>query len=184
MKKLQQADVCLPFLQLAMMHFQRGDWLYIPVEYTESVRDSMIPHVPINSILHVCDCLRDRDFKQFPMDSQFRTALRTRCLCCGKILKIGGPSEELNLDFHLRAAHPEPQQAIQVLIEMLQYFHANDSGKTCERCLTDLTTHDDGDVASYLSACGPIRNLVTWLCGPLLLSTHGGSAGSDGGRLH
>ncbi len=50
-------------------------------------------------------------------------------LWCGKILTIGGASEEFSLDFHLRAAHPEPQQAIQVLIEMLQYFHANDTEK-------------------------------------------------------
>ena len=88
--------------------------------------------------------------------------------------------------------HPEPQQAIQVLIEMLQCFHANDSEKTCEWCLADLTTHDDGDLASHLSACGPIRNLATWLCGPLLHPSHGGgkagstpgSVGTDGGRLH
>ena len=101
-KKLQQAQVCLLFLQLAMIHYQPGDWLYIPLEYTDAIRDSTITHVPINSILHVCDCLRDREFRKLPMGTQFRNALRTRCLCCGKILPIGGLSEEHNLDFHLR----------------------------------------------------------------------------------
>ena len=60
-KKLQQAHVRLPYLQLAMMHFQGGDWLSIPIVYTEAVRNSMIIHVPINSILHICDSLRDRE---------------------------------------------------------------------------------------------------------------------------
>ena len=77
-----------------------------------------------------------------------------------------------------------------MLIEMLQYHHENDSEKTCEWCLEDLTTHADGD-ASHLSECGPIPNLIAWLCGPLLQLTHGGrkprptprASGTDGDRL-
>ena len=42
----------------------------------------------------------------------------------------------------------------------------------CEWCLADLTTPTtDGDVSSHISECGVVRNLVTWLCSPLL--THG-----------
>ena len=190
-KKLQQAHVCLPFLQMAMLHFQRGDWLYVPIEYTDAVRDSMITHVPINSILHVCDCLRDREFQKLLEDDSFCNALRTRCLLCGKILTVGGPSAEHDLARHLHAEHSEPRQAIDVLIEMLQYFHDNDSERTCEWCLADLTQHADGDIASHLTECGPIRNLIVWLCSPLLQHTHGSrksrstsrSTGADGTRL-
>ena len=74
-KKLQQAHVCLPFMQMAMLHFQRGDWIYVPIEYTDAVRDSMITHVPINSILRVCDCLRDREFHKLLEDDSFCNAL-------------------------------------------------------------------------------------------------------------
>ena len=168
-KKLQQAHVCLPYLQLAMMHFQGGDWLSIPIVYTEAVRDSMIIHVPINSILHICDSLRDREFQQLLQDKGFRLALRDRCLCCGKNLTVGGPSLDHNLDFHLRAEHPEPSQAIAMLLDMLQHYHANDSEKTCEWCLANIeTSAADGDLSSHLSEYGVVRNLITWLCQPLL----------------
>ena len=121
-------------------------YIYVPIEYTDAVRDSMITHVPINSILHVCDCLREREFQQLLEDDSFCNALRTRCLLCGKILTIGGPSAEHDLARNLHAEHSEPRQAIIVLIEMLQHFHENDSERTCEWCLADLTQHADGDV--------------------------------------
>lgn len=120
------------------MHYQRGDWICLPIIYTEAVRDSMITHIPINSILHVCDCLRDREFQQLLQDQGLRHAMRTSCLCCGKALTLAGPSAEHNLGYHLRTVHPEPKQAIQTLIDMVQEFHNNDSEKTCEWCLTDL----------------------------------------------
>ena len=178
-KKLNQTHVCLPFLQLAMMHYQRGDWICPPIIYTEAVRDSMITHIPINSILHVCDCLRE--FQQLFQDPGLRQALRTSCLCCGKALTLAGPSAERNLDYHLRRDHPEPSQAIQTLIDMVQEFHHNDSEQTCEWCLADITTTAiDGDLSSHLSECGVLRNLLTWLCLPLVAhgdgttrSTHG-----------
>ena len=100
-----------------MLHFQGGDLLSIPVVYTDAIRDSMLPHVPINSTLHVCDCLRDRDFKLLIEDKGLRQALRDRCICCDKILTIGGPSVEHNLDCQLRAEHPEPSQAIHMLLD-------------------------------------------------------------------
>lgn len=134
-KKLQQAHVCLPFLQLAMMHYQRGDWIFLPIIYKEELRDSMITHVPINTTWYVCDCLRDREFQQLFNDRKIRQALRTSCFCCGKQLTIGGPSVERNLDFNLRAEHPEPKQAINTLIDMMQTFHSNDSEQKCEWCL-------------------------------------------------
>ena len=189
-KKLQQTHMCLPFTQLAMMHSQRGDWIFLPIIYNEDVRDQMITHVPINAILHVCDCLQDRQFQQIFQDPLMRKALRTSCLCCGKTLTTGGPSVEHNLDFHLRAEHPEPKQAITTLIDMLQHFHANDSESKCEWCMMDIKNDAcDGDLSSHLAECGVLRNLVTWLCTPLLphgcrepRSTAGG-ARPDGGRL-
>lgn len=189
-KKLQQTHVCLPFLQLAMLHYQRGDWLFVPIIYTEEVRNTMITHIPINAILHVCDCLRDRQFKQLFQDQRVRDALRTSCFCCGKILTLEGPAHDHNLDFHLRAEHPEPKQAINTLIDMLQEFHSNYSEQKCEWCMADLTTPTtDGDVSSHISECGVVRNLVTWLCSPLL--SHGSrkarstlrGSGADGTRL-
>ena len=139
-KKLQQNHMCIPFLQLAMIHYQRGDWIFIPIINTEAIRDQMITHVPLNAILHVCDSLQEREFKQLFQDPLMRRALRTSCLCCGKQLTTGGPSIERNLDFHLRAEHPEPKQAINTLIDMLQHFHENDSEQTCEWCLMDIKT--------------------------------------------
>ena len=155
-KKLQQAHVCLPYLQLAMLHFQGGDWISIPLVCTEAVRDSMVIHVPINSILHICDCLRDRDFKQLSEDRGFRLALRDRCLCCGKSLTIGGPSVDHNLK-------------IQDDYYFLQHYHSNDCEKTCGWCLTNIEhSAVDGDVSSHISERGVVRNLVTWLCLPLV----------------
>ena len=142
-KKLQQAHVCLPFLQLAMMRYQRGDWIFLPIIYTEEIeeiRDSMITHVPIKTILHVCDWLRDREFQQLFNDPRIRQALRTSCFCCGKQLTIGGASVERNLDFHLRAEHLEPQQAINTLIDMVQNFHANDSEQSVNGACETLQT--------------------------------------------
>ena len=187
-KKLQQNHVCLPFLQLAMLHYQRGDWLFVPLLYTEEVRNTMITHIPINAILHVCDCLRDRQFQQLFQDKRVREALRTSCL--GKSLTLEGPAHDHNLNFHLQAEHPEPKQAINTLIDMLQEFHSNDREKQCEWCMQDLTTPTtDGDVSSHISECGVVRNFVTWLCSPLL--AHGSrkarstyrSSGADGTGL-
>ena len=47
------------------------------------------------------------------------------------------------------------------------------------------------NIASHLTECGPIRNLIVWLCSPLLQHTHGSrksrstsrSTGTDGARL-
>ena len=114
----------------------------------------------------------------------------TSCLCCGKQLTTGGPSVEHHLDFHLRAEHPEPKQAINTLIDMLQHFHENDSEQTCEWCLMDIKTAAcDGDLSSHIAERGVVRNLLTWLCSPLL--PHGDreprpagrGTGADGRRL-
>ena len=97
---------------------------------------------------------------------------------------------EHNLDFHLRAEHPEPKQAINTLIDMLQHFHENDSEQTCEWCLMDIKTAAcDGDLSSHIAECGVVRNLLTWLCSPLLPDGDReprraeGGARTDGGRL-
>ena len=150
----------------------------------------MITHVPINAILHVCDCLQERQFQQIFQDPLMRKALRTSCLCCGKQLTTGGPSVEHNLDYHLRAEHPEPKQAINTLIDMLQHFHENDSESKCEWCMMDIKRGAcDGDLSSHLAECGVVRNLLTWLCSPLLphgdRESRSAARGSrtDGGRL-
>ena len=66
--------------------------------------------------------------------------VRTRCFSCGKILTIGGKSEERNLDHHLRAEQLEPGQAINMLLEMTVKRHVTGASFTLNIQLLAVTS--------------------------------------------
>ena len=58
-KQMTTKHICIPFMQLGMLHFQLGDWLTIPLIYTDHVREPMDEHLPHNQVLLLHDSLID-----------------------------------------------------------------------------------------------------------------------------
>ena len=102
-----------------MIHFNGNALLHIPVVYDDAARDRMDTHVPMKSYLLMHDALKSRDFELLQQDPTFRETLSKLCLCCGKQVTLTGPAKEHVLRHHLLTMHPEPQQAIQCLIQMV-----------------------------------------------------------------
>ena len=165
-KQMTTKHICIPFMQLGMLHFQLGDWLTIPLIYTDHVREPMDEHLPHNQVLLLHDSLIDRNFQRLSEDDSFIDVFRHKCMCCGTVC---GNLEELRQ--HLQTRHAEPLQAIDCFVDMIVYYHSNDGDAECRWCKLNLQEpqiyYED-----HLAECSVLRHFVTFLVQPL--KHHGG----------
>ena len=185
-KQFRSAHTCVLFHQLSMIHFNGNALLNIPVVYDDAARDRMDTHVPMKSYLLVHDALKSRDFELLQQDPNFRNTLCSMCLCCGKQVTLTGPSKEHLLRHHLTAMHPEPQQAIQCLIQMVIDRKGRDHLSTCDWCgVSIVPTHANNEYDDHLAECPVLLHFATWLLIPLTPLPHehraGGSSQSNPG---
>ena len=173
-KQFRSTHTCVPFHQLSMIHFNGNALFNIPVVYDDAAaRERMETHVPIRSFLLMHDALKTRDFELLQQDSTFRDSLSRHCLFCGKPVTLTGPAKEHVLRHHLQSMHPEPQQAIQCLIQMLihrkgmiTWLHV--IGVEWQLCQL-IPTMNTMTIPVLL-------HFVTWLLIPLTPSSHGSRA--------
>ena len=180
-KQFRSAHTCVLFHQLSMIHFNGNALFNIPVVYDDAARERMETHVPIHLLLLMHDALKTRDFELLQQDSKFRELLRQQCLCCGKQVTLTGPAKDHVLRHHLQTMHPEPQQAIQCLIQMVIHRKGHDHLTTCDWCgvtIVPTTPHNEYD--EHLAECPVLQHFVTWLLIPLTSSSHGSRAGGHG----
>ena len=164
-----------------MIHFNGNALFNIPVVYDDAARERMETHVPLRLFLLMHDALKTRDFELLQQDLQFRELLRQQCLCCGKQVTLTGPAKDHVLRHHLQTMHPEPQQAIQCLIQMVIHRKGHDHLTTCDWCgvtIVPTTSHNEYD--EHLAECPVLQHFVTWLLIPLTSSSHGSRAGGHG----
>ena len=185
-KQYRSTHTCVLFHQMSMIHFNGNALLHIPVVYDDAARDRMDTHVPMKSYLLIHDALKSRDFELLQQDPTFRETLSKLCLCCGKQVTLTGPAKEHVLRHHLMTMHPEPQQAIQCMIQMVVNRKGHDHLTTCDWCgVTILPTHANNEYDDHLAECPVLLHFATWLLIPLTPSTHGnrsgGSTNSDAG---
>ena len=180
-KQFRSTHTCVLFHQLSMIHYNGNALFNIPVVYDDAARERMEEHVPLRLLLLMHDALKTRDFELLQQDSKFRELLRQQCLCCGKAVTLTGPAKEHVLRHHLQTMHPEPQQAIQCLIQMVIHRKGHDHLTTCDWCgvtIVPTTPHNEYD--DHLAECPVLQHFVTWLLIPLTSSTHGSRAGGHG----
>ena len=187
-KQYRSTHTCVLFHQLSMIHFNGNALLHIPVVYDDTARDRMDTYVPMKSYLLMHDALKSRDFELLQQDPTFRETLSKVCLCCGKQVTLTGPAKEHVLRHHLLTMHPEPQQAIQCLIQMVVNRKEHDHLTTCDWCgVPIMPTHANNEYDDHLAECPVLLHFATWLLIPLLPPPHGsrsgGSANPNPGRL-
>ena len=170
-KQFRSTHTCVPFHQLSMIHFNGNALFNIPVVYDDAAaRERMETHVPIRSFLLMHDALKTRDFELLQQDSTFRDSLSRHCLFCGKPVKLTGPAKEHVLRHHLQSMHPEPQQAIQCLIQMLIHRKGHDHLTTCDWCgVTIVPTHSNNEYDDHPSSSAfcdvaphPFNSIIPW----------------------
>ena len=177
-KQFRSTHMCVLFHQMSMIHFNGNALLHIPLVYDDTARDRMDTHVPMKSYLLVHDALKSRDFELLQQDPHFRNVLCTQCLCCGKQVTLTGPSKEHLLRHHLITMHPEPQQAIQSLIQMVIDRKGHDHLTTCDWCgVSIVPTHANNEYDDHLAECPALLHFATWLLIPLTPLTHGNRSG-------
>ena len=180
-KQFRSTHTCVLFHQLSMIHYNGNALFNIPVVYDDVARERMEEHVPLRLLLLMHDALKTRDFELLQQDSKFRELLRQQCLCCGKAVTLTGPAKEHVLRHHLQTMHPEPQQAIQCLTQMVIHRKGHDHLTTCDWCgvtIVPTTPHNEYD--EHLAECPVLQHFVTWLLIPLTSSSHGSRAGGHG----
>ena len=187
-KQFRSTHTCVLFHQLSMIHYNGNALFNIPLTYDDAARDRMDTHVPMQSYLLVHDALKTRDFELLQQDQKFRETLRRTCLCCGKHVTLTGPSQDHVLRHHLQTQHPEPQQAIQCLLQMVIHRRMHEHLTTCDWCGTHIIpTHADNEYDAHLAECPVLLHFVTWLLIPLISVPHGSRAGGrsqpDQGRV-
>ena len=182
-KQVRSTHTCVLFHQLSMIHFNGTALFNIPVVYDDAARERMETHVPLRLFLLMHDALKSRDFELLQQDSTFRELLRQQCLCCGKPVTLAGPAKEHVLQHHLLTMHPEPQQAILCLIQMVIHRKGHDHLTTCDWCgVTIVPTHANNEYDDHLAECPVLLHFVTWLLIPLTSPSHGHRAGGHGKR--
>ena len=163
-----------------MIHFNGNALFNIPIVYDDAARDRMETHVPLRLFLLMHDALKSRDFELLQQDAQFRALLQQQCLCCGKQVTLSGPAKEHVLRHHLQTIHPDPQQAISCMIQMVIHRKGHDHLTTCDWCgITIVPTHANNEYDDHLAECPVLLHFVTWLLIPLTPSSsgHGHRAG-------
>ena len=178
-KQFRSTHTCVLFHhQLNMIHYNGNALFNIPLTYDDAARDRMDTHVPMHSYLLVHDALKTRDFELLQQDPKFRETLSRTCLCCGKHVTLTGPSQEHVLRHHLQTQHPDPQQAIQCLMQMVIHRRMHEHLTTCDWCGTHIIpTHADNKYDAHLAECPVLLHFVTWLLIPLTTTPHGSRAG-------
>ncbi len=179
-KQFRSTHTCVLFHQLSMIHFNGNALFNIPIVYDDAARDRMETHVPLRLFLLMHDALKSRDFELLQQDAQFRALLQQQCLCCGKQVTLSGPAKEHVLRHHLQTIHPDPQQAISCMIQMVIHRKGHDHLTTCDWCgITIVPTHANNEYDDHLAECPVLLHFVTWLLIPLTPSSsgHGHRAG-------
>ena len=177
-KQFRSTHTCVLFHQVSMIHFNGNALFHIPVVYDDAARERMETHVPLRSFLLMHDALKTRDFELLQQDATFRAILSQQCLCCGKSVTLTGPAKEHVLRHHLQTMHPEPQQAIQCLIQMVIHRKGHDHLTTCDWCgVTIVPTDAAHEYDDHLAECPVLLHFVTWLLIPLTSPSHGSRAG-------
>ena len=178
-KLMTTKHMCIPFMQLGMLHYQLGDWLTVPLIFSDHIREPMDAHLPHEQVLLLHDSLIDRNFKRLAEDDTFIEIFRTKCMCCGHQVN----STEM-LGQHLRARHAEPYQAIDCFVDMIVYYHSNDGDATCRWCQLNLQTPQI-DYEDHLAECSVLRHFATFLAQPLKQHGSRGTKPNAGGvRAH
>ena len=177
-KQFRSTHTCVLFQQLSMKHFNGNALFNFPVVYDDAARERMETHVPLRSFLLMHDALKTKDFELLQQDATFRAILSQQCLCCGKSVTLTGPAKEHVLRHHLQTMHPEPQQAIQCLIQMVIHRKGHDHLTTCDWCgVTIVPTDANHEYDDHLAECPVLLHFVTWLLIPLTSPCHGSRAG-------
>ena len=162
---------------MSLIHYNGNALFNIPLTYDDTARDRMDTRVPIRSYLLMHDAFKTRDFELLQQDQTFRETLSRTCLCCGKAVTLTGPSKEHVLRHHLQTQHPEPQQAIQCLLQIVIHRRMHDHLTTCDRCgIALVPTHANNEYDDHLAECRVLLRSVTWLL-PLTPAPHGSGAG-------
>ena len=151
-KLITTKHICIPFMQLGMLHFQLGDWLTIPLIFNDHIREPMDEHLPRNQVLLLHDSLIDRNFQRLSDDDSFLDVFRHKCMCCGSVI---GNLKELHQ--HLQTRHAEPKQAIDCFVDMIAYHHSNDGDAACRWCKLNLQMPQT-DYEDHLAECSVLRS--------------------------
>ena len=133
--------------------------------------------IPKSPSAHISWCMMH--WRQGTLNCCYRIR-HSETLWPGKPVTLTGPAKEYVLRHHLQSMHPEPQQAIQCLIQMVIHRKGHDHLTTCDWCgVTIVPTHSNNEYDDHLhlAECPVLLHFVTWLLTPLTPLPNGHRAG-------